>query len=129
MRRCSPPSHHDERHDDSSGRSGEAHNRFAGQGAVLLDIGGSVGALVLHMPDRMIGSEIEMCPAGEDHGAAHRPHVAVLPRPSRAGMVPTAVFPAVEQGRYELYRKSDGPTELTVDVTGGQVVEAVWPSG
>ncbi len=125
MNRVPWPHHHDDGHE----LSGEAHNRFAGQGAVLLDIGGSVGALVLHMPAEMVGTEIEICPAGADHSAARRPHVAVLARPAGATVRPTAVFPAVEQGRYELYRKSDGPTAVSVDVIGGQVVEAVWPSG
>jgi len=33
----------------------EEHNRHAGQGAVLVDIGGDVGALVVAMPPEMTG--------------------------------------------------------------------------
>lgn len=40
----------------------EEQNAFAGQGAVLLDIGGDVGALVLHMPAELAGVEIEIRP-------------------------------------------------------------------
>jgi hypothetical protein len=55
---------------------------YAGQGAVLVNIGEDVGALVVHMPADMAGEEIEIRPAAEDRAAEHRPHVAVLP-PSR----------------------------------------------
>ena len=53
-----------------------SENPFAGQGAVLLDIGGDVGALVVTMPPSMVGAEIEIAPAGgahheRDHGPGH----------------------------------------------------------
>jgi hypothetical protein len=123
--RPAPPRHHDE---PGTGRP-ELHNAYAGQGAVLLDIGGDVGALVLQMPASLAGTEIEICPAGEPHPAARRSHVAVIARPVRGTVAHTAVFPELRHGRYELYRKSDGPTEVVVEVRGGQVAEAVWPSG
>jgi hypothetical protein len=100
---------------------------YAGQGAVLLDIGGDVGAAVVTMPAELAGLEIEVCPAGEPHDAARRLHVAVLGRPAGGEIVYAAVFPTLVEGRYELYRKSDGPTELVVQVRGGQVTEAAWP--
>ena len=59
---------------------------YAGQGAVVLDIGGDVGALVVHMPAELAGIEIEICPAGADRYAEHRDHVAVLGRPVRAAL-------------------------------------------
>ena len=37
----------------------EVENPFAGQGAVLLDIGGDVGALVVTTPAEMVGVEVE----------------------------------------------------------------------
>jgi hydrogenase large subunit len=61
-------------------------NPHAGQGSVLLDIGGDVGALVVSMPPAMVGAEIEIAPVGgshehdHDHGHDHgrgerrRPH-------------------------------------------------------
>ncbi len=48
-------------------------NPYAGQGAVLLDIGGDVGALVVLMPAELTGEEVEIRPAhghdddGHDH--------------------------------------------------------------
>ena len=40
----------------------ETHNAFAGQGAVVLDIGGDIGALVVQMPTELEGVEIEIRP-------------------------------------------------------------------
>jgi ABC-type Zn2+ transport system substrate-binding protein/surface adhesin len=39
-------------------------NPYAGQGSVLLDIGGDIGALVVTMPAELDGSEIEIRPVG-----------------------------------------------------------------
>ena len=104
-------------------------NSHAGRGAaVLLDIGGDVGALVVVMPAALAGAEVEARPVGAAH--PHPEHVAVLPRPVPAGgHVHSAVFPALPGGTYELYERPAGPVRLTVEVTGGTVTDAVWPSG
>ncbi|MGH8859912.1 MAG: phospholipase [Jatrophihabitantaceae bacterium] len=101
-------------------------NSHAGQGAVLLDIGGDVGALIVQMPPALVGVEVEACPAGSPRAGDMRPHVAVVARP---GLGPTLVFPELTEGTYELYRRPDGPTELTARVVGGAVSEQVWPAG
>ena len=47
---------------DHHGEHGHSHeNPHAGQGAVLLDIGGDVGALVVTMPRSTVGEEVEIC--------------------------------------------------------------------
>jgi hypothetical protein len=107
--------------------AGTHENPWAGQGAVLLDIGGDVGALVVHMPECLVGTEVEICPADEDHRAEQRAHVAVLARAVGSRTRPTAVFAALPAGRYDLYRKPDGATELVAEVVGGAVRELVWP--
>jgi len=132
----------------------------AGRGAVVLDIGGDIGALVLGTSATLDGAEIEICPAGrrgaepdegagwwegqwrgthvhDDHDGArhshpHRPgpawpHVAVLARPGGTGWA--AVFPALREGRYELWLRPDAPTEVVATVRGGQVTALAWPSG
>lgn len=114
-------------------------NSHAGRGAVLLDIGGDVGALVVVTPAALAGVEVEARPVGpgrhrhdhdHDHRHGHLEHVAVLPRPVPAGgLVHSAVFPALPAGRYELYERPAGPVRLTVEVTGGAVTDAVWPPG
>ncbi len=119
----------------------EVENPYAGQGAVLLDIGGDVGALVVMMPDDLIGTEIEIEPASErahgHHGNGHghpghehhREHVAVVSRPVYAGSVASLVFPALAEGRYRLFDKGEDVVRLEVDVVGGQVISVDWPVG
>lgn len=118
-------------------------NPHAGQGMVLLDIGGDVGALVVTMPASMDGVEVEIRPEGaghqhdhghdhrhgHDHGHdhAHHPHVAVVNRPVGGGHVPSLVFPELVAGRYELYVKETADVRLRVSVRGGEVATAAWP--
>lgn len=110
-----------------------AENPHAGQGSVLLDIGGDVGALIVSMPAEMEGVEVEIRPFGAPdlpahaHGHGHYPHVEVVLRPTAEGPVPSLVFPELVEGRYELYVKESHDVELLVDVTGGEVSTAVWP--
>jgi len=121
-------------------------NPHAGQGSVLLDIGGDVGALVVSMPPAMVGVEIEIAPAGEvahehghshshghghghEHGHGHRPHVAVVDRPVTDGHQPSLVFPDLVEGSYELFDKGQDTVLLTAEIIGGQVTFLEWPTG
>ncbi len=125
-------------------------NPFAGQGSVLLDIGGDVGALVVTMPPALEGVEVEIRPVGgpelrldprasanhshsheHEHGHSHgqvHPHVAVVNRPVGATRVPSLVFPELLEGSYELYEKGTHVVRLSVDVRGGDVSTADWPT-
>jgi hypothetical protein len=107
-----------------------AENPYAGQGSVLLDIGGEVGALVVTMPAVLVGEEVEIRPSGHDHLGRdqHRLHVAVVARPVRDRLIPSLVFPELAAGEYELYRRPHGRVELSVSVTGGTVTETAWPA-
>jgi hypothetical protein len=109
---------HDHVHEDNS---------HAGQGAVLLDIGGDVGALVVTMPDHMLGEEVEVV-TGNDPPGHHRPHVAVVPRPLAGRRVPSLVFPGLVQGSYALVPKGTDDVHLRVAVRGGEVTTAAWPA-
>jgi hypothetical protein len=132
-------------------------NPHAGQGSVLLDIGGDIGALVVTMPLAMLGEEIEIAPVGghpygqerhghghdDGHGADHRhgrahghdhahvhdrAHVAVVARPVSGGTVPSLVFPDLVEGSYELFDKGADQALLTAAVTGGRVTFLDWPA-
>ncbi|KQU67481.1 hypothetical protein [Phycicoccus sp. Root101] len=127
-------------------------NPYAGQGPVLLDIGGDVGALVVAMPAEAEGLEVEIRPAGttasahgdhshphphdhahhdhdhdHDHGAAHHPHVGVVARPGADGPAHTLVYPEVTQGTYELVPIPGDTVVMTAEVTGGVVTYTSWP--
>ena len=112
-------------------------NPYAGQGAVLLDIGDDVGAVVVTMPASMLGDEIEIRPLdGVEHGHGHThghddhdhlPHVAVVDRPVGGERVPSLVFPAVGEGRYGRCHKGSPTVLLALEVRGGEVTSADWP--
>ena len=111
-------------------------NGWAGQGAVLLDIGGEVGALVVAMPASTVGLEVEIRPLDVPPGHVHRhehehehlAHVAVVARPTADGHLPSLVFPDLRAGGYELFEKgSPGSVALRVEVEGGTVTAADWP--
>jgi len=124
-------------------------NPYAGQGAVLLDIGGDVGALVVTAPASMVGEEVEILPAGavgtpadpgpahghghghghgHDHGHAHRPHVAVVDRAlPGGGRAPSLVYPELVRGTYDLMPKGTDDVRLTIQIRGGEVTTAAWP--
>ena len=116
----------------------QVENPYAGQGSVLLDIGGDVGALVVTMPAEMVEVEVEIRPVGHDtahpgdgqHGAGHHhhPHVAVVERPVRGAVVPSLVYGELVEGRYELYVKGTDDVRLTVAVVGGEVTTSSWPA-
>lgn len=47
---------------------GSPHNPHAGQGMVVLDIGGDIGALLVEAPASLAGAELEICPSGARNG-------------------------------------------------------------
>jgi hypothetical protein len=105
-------------------------NPFAGQGAVMLDIGGDIGALVVEMPRAMVGVEIEIRPAGSGSTRSahtHHPHVAVVERPSPGGPVPSLVFGELKEGSYQLHHKAGDEVLATATVRGNAVTEMRWP--
>ena len=100
-------------------------NSHAGQGMVVLDIGGDVGALVVTMPESMLGEEVEVL-TGQEEPGHHRPHVAVVPRPVPGGAVPSLVFSELVEGATRWSRRA--PTTSTCAWTcAGE--RSPWPPG
>lgn len=92
-----------------------------GQGAVVVDIGGDVGALVLLTGGDLAGAEVEVSPADRPD---RRTHVAVLARPTRDTVRHAAVFPALPAGSYLLWPPGSEARPLgPVSVVGGHVTE------
>ncbi len=105
---------------------GHTHeNPHAGQGTVMLDIGGDVGALVVTMPASMVGEEIDVFPSGTAP-EGHVPHVAVVERPLGQGVVPSLVFPDLKEGLWDLAPKGTRDVAMTAQVVGGEVTTATW---
>ena len=113
---------------DAAVRSPDSpENPHAGQGCVLLDIGGDVGALVVVTPASMVGLEVE-ARVGEQSGHVHHPHVAVVRRPVQGGELPSLVFAELTAGRYGLAQKGTDDVRLEVEVRGGEVTSVDWPA-
>ena len=91
-------------------------------GSVVLDIGGDLGAAVVHTPATLAGLEIEIRREGAEWDGTH---VAVRARRTPEGEVYAALFPALEQGSYEAHvRGDDNGTVVAVAVEGARVSEA-----
>ncbi len=89
---------------------------------VVLDIGGDLGALIIHAQAGLHGTEVEISPRGED---ASRSHKEVLER--RMGDRPafTAVFDRLASGRYTLW-VNNTPRVREVQIMGGEITELDW---
>lgn len=85
----------------------------------VLDIGGDVGALVVHLQEVPASGELEACPVGQRD---HRFHTGVHLRHIGERHVPVAVYPAITEGDYELLDGQLSPI-AQVQIKGGQVTE------
>lgn len=93
-------------------------------GSVMLDIGGDIGALVLHTDAEMVKVEIEISPSNDTN---RRSHVAVRERRGTGPARYAAIYPSLPTGDYTLYDAHHEPA-LQVSITGGQITEAHWPN-
>ena len=111
---------HDHPHDHGKGGENYAARRHPEQ--VILDIGGGLGALIVHTDAGMIGVEVEISATGCDR---ERSHKDVLEREIQGRPAYTAVFDKVREGSYTLW-VDDVARERGVVVTGGMVAELDW---
>ena len=91
----------------------------SGQGTVVLDIGGDVGALVVHAPGELSGVEVELARRGEQQAFVH---TEVRERRLPDGTLYAGVFPAVEIGDYTLLGVGGRP-DREVTIASGHVTE------
>jgi hypothetical protein len=107
-------------------------------GSVVLELGDTVGVLVLEATAELNGREIEISPVGHDdyddhdhahgdgHAHAHRTHSMVRERGTAAGKSYAAVYPGLAVGAYTVWRDQDTPVG-TVTIDGGRVTRYRWP--
>jgi hypothetical protein len=101
-------------------------------GSVVLELGDTVGVLVLEATVELNGREIEISPVGgthdhaHAHGDAHRTHSMVRERGTAAGKSYAAVYPGLAVGAYTVWRDLDTPVG-TVTIDGGRVTRYRWP--
>ena len=97
------------------------HHDAAGVRAqpVVLDLGEGIGALIVRTDPELLGVEIEISPARDDH---ERQHKAVLERAMGAETASVLVYDNLPEGDYTLWL--DGrPWARGVHVAGGAVAE------
>ena len=103
-------------------------------GSVVLELGDTVGVLVLEATAELNGREIEISPVdgthhhghGDAHVHAHRTHSMVRERRTAAGTSYAAVYPGLAVGTYTVWRDHDTPAG-TVTIDGGRVARYRWP--
>jgi len=101
-------------------------------GSVVLELGDTVGVLVLEATVELNGREIEISPVDgihdhvHAHAHAHRTHSMVRERGTAAGTGYAAVYPGLAVGTYTVWRDHDTPAgRITID--GGRVTRYRWP--
>jgi hypothetical protein len=113
---------HDRAHDHRHGHPHGQHEHEAGLpppgGPVVVDIGGDVGALIVHLHRTRLGTELHL----RRNGWAHTVHTSVWDRPLADRRVTVAVYPALSEGSYQIL-DGDGAVVRTVSVEGGCVTE------
>ncbi len=104
----------------------------SGQGSVMIDVGGSRGALIVFTSESMLGVEIELRQRGRAWAGTH---TAVRRRDLRDAVAFAGVFGSIPEGQYELrvLGADGGPTgdgaELEAVVVGGEITQIQWPGG
>ena len=120
------PGHgHDHASGQHDGAGGENYSARRHPERVVLDIGGSLGALIVYTDAGMHGVEVEISATGED---ARRSHKDVLEREIGGRPAYTAVFDKVGEGTYTLWVNGVARAR-DVAVFRGAVSELDWSEG
>ncbi|MDE3064700.1 MAG: phospholipase [Acidobacteriota bacterium] len=85
---------------------------------MVLDIGGDVGALVLHVPAALSDREIDLTPLEEGRATTHS---AVRERDLAGLTLHAAVYPRLGAGRYRV-----AGSRQVVTIVGGSVTELTY---
>jgi hypothetical protein len=92
---------------------------------VVLDIGGEIGALIIHADPELHDLQIEISRSGEESGK--REHQHILERPIGGHTIYAAVFGDLREGRYTLFT-NNAVRESDVLIHGAAVTTLDWRS-
>ena len=93
-----------------------------GRGAPVLDIGGDIGALVLHTTADLEGQEIEVSLRRDPD---HRTHTEILRRMVGGSLFWAGVYAQLPEGDYQVWW-DDPVVQRSFTITGGAVSELDW---
>lgn len=88
--------------------------------ALVLDIGGDVGALILFADESCLGQEIDLTPAGRPR--SHHLHTMIRRRRAVDREFIAGVYPEVRAGAYTVWGL-DGASLGEVHIIGGEVAQ------
>jgi hypothetical protein len=88
--------------------------------ALVLDIGGNVGALVLYAEEACLGLEIDLTPEGAPR--SHHMHTMIRRRRAVDREFIAGVYPELDEGTYTVWGIDDRPLG-EVTIVGGRVSE------
>lgn len=89
--------------------------------ALVLDIGGDIGALIIYADERCLGAEVDITPAGTPQ--SHDLHTMVRRRRATGHDVIAGLYPEVLQGTYTVWGLGHSGPVGEVTVRGGHVSE------
>lgn len=111
---------HNHSHDHDYNHHTEAHRPH--EEAVVLEIGGELGALVVYTDPSLLHTEIEISPEGHDDDRSHKD---VLERVAGGRSYYAAVFDQIPDGAYTLWH-DDTPVAREARVAAGTIAELDW---
>lgn len=88
--------------------------------ALVLDIGGDIGALILYADVSCLGQEVDLTPAGVPR--SHHLHTMIRRRRAVSREFIAGVYPEVPAGEYTVWGLN-GEALTTVAIVGGEVTE------
>ncbi len=89
--------------------------------ALVLDIGGDFGALILYADETCLGAEIDLTPAGAPR--SHHMHTMVRRRRATKKDIFAGLYPELVEGTYTIWGRGDSGPIGEVTIVGGQVTE------
>ncbi len=89
--------------------------------ALVLDIGGDIGALILYADETCLGSEIDLTPAGTLR--SHHIHTMVRRRRATNKDIVAGLYPELPEGTYTIWGREDTGEIGEVTIVGAQVSE------
>jgi len=109
-------------HSNTHHQTDHPHPRYSAESHaqhVVLDIGDDIGALIVHANPELLGTEVEISPAGRDD---ERSHKEVLERNTGSRSEHVLVFDNLPEGEYTLWIDNVARNH-NVRVAGGAISE------
>jgi hypothetical protein len=89
--------------------------------ALVLDIGGDIGALIIYADEACLGAEVDLTPLGQPR--SHHTHTMVRRRRATNKDIIAGLYPELQEGTYTVWGLDGTGPIGEVTIVGGQVSE------